>query len=260
MNQEIDLSTLLRLRKVTRAVSEHFRHELNSHLLALQPLFHPVNLLGEHVRNAPKRRGKTADAALSEMRALYERVARRKPFRFDDELRPPLDVFGAAAEINPVTYSYTPKDVTEATPITVTCPLKWVLSYKGLGPGHLRELLGSTSGTARMELQTCLLHNLLMHLLLGQQIGVASILRGLRNTVSTEFVEPLGGLPMCYISAAVGTILPSDETIIESTELTGATVFEEIVDIASVLEIKDPIRETSIELIQGFGDDLLKPQ
>lgn len=256
-NQQMDLSNLLRLRKVTRAVEEHFRSQLNAHLRSLQPLFRPTNILGEYIRNAPKQTVRIADASLKELRSLYVRVGRVKPFRFEDEIRPPIDVFGAAAEIHPVTYSYTPQNAADEAAITVTSPLTWVLSYKDLGPDRLRELLASRSGTARLELQSCLVHYLVLHIILSQEIGVVSILRAMRFTVRMELVEALGGLPVTYISAPVKTLLPSDEVIVQSTELSGSSAFEEIVDIDSVLQMSDPVKDTLTELVGGFGDDLL---
>ena len=257
MNQPLDLSRLLRLRKVTRAVAEHFRSQLDAHLQSLQPLFKPTNVLGEHVRNAPRQTVKIADASLKDLRSLYARIGHAKPFRLEEEIRPPLDLFGAAAEINPVAYDYRPRGAAEAAPIRVTSPLKWVLSYKGLGPDRLQELLTSRSGTARMELQACLLHYLVMHILLSQELGVASILRATRFSVSTEHLEAFGGLPMTYIGAPVQTRLPGDEAIVQSTELSGSSAFEEVIDMGSILTMVDPLREALTALVGGFGEDLL---
>ena len=255
MNQDVDLAKLLRLRKATRAVADYFRGALNDHLRALQPLFSPTLVLGEYIRNTPKQRVRTADAALKELKALYARVGHAKPFRFDDDLRPPLDLFGASAEIAQVTYAYRPAG--DAGSIQVTRPLRWVLTYKGQGPARLVELLTSTSGTARMELQNCLLHCLLMSIIAGQAPGPASILRALRYAVTIEPVERLGGLPVVYITAPVATGLPSDETIMQSTELTGSTVFEEIIDVESILHIEDPIRDAALRLVRECGDELV---
>lgn len=253
----MDLSKLLRLRKVTRAVEEHFRSRLDAHLRSLQPLFKPANVLGEYVRNAPKQTAKVADASFKELRSLYTRIARVKPFRFEDEIRSPIDVFGAAVEINPVTYSYAPQHAENGAPIRVTSPLKWVLSYKGLGPSQLQELLVSRSGTARMELQSCLIHYLVMHIILSQKLGVAAILRAMRFTVSMEPDEALGGLPIAYISAPVKTLLPDDEVITQSTELSGSSAFEEIIDMDSILQMDDPVKDKLVDLLRGFGDDLI---
>jgi hypothetical protein len=257
VNQTMDLSKLLRLRKVTRAVEEHFRSQVDAHLRSLQPLFRPSNVLGEHIRNAPKQTVKIADASLKELRSLYARIGRVQPFRFEDEIKPPIDVFGAAAEITSVTYDYNPGGGGDAPTIRVTSPLKWVLSFKGLGPSRLRELLVSQSGTARMELQTCLLHYLVMHIILSQELGVAPILRALRFTLETDFVEALGGLPITCVSAPVRTMLPEDEAIIQSTELSGASAFEEIIDIDSILRLDDPVKGALVDLVAGFGDDLI---
>jgi hypothetical protein len=253
----MDLSKLLRLRKVTRAVEEHFRNQLDAHLLSLQPLFKPANILGEYVRNAPQQSLKVADASFKELRSLYARIGRVKPFRFEDEIRSPIDVFGNAVEITPVTYEYAPQNAENGPKIKVTSPLKWVLSYKGLGPSQLRALLVSRSGTARVELQSCLVHNLVLHIILSQRPGVVPILRAMRFEVSTRFEEALGGLPIAYVAAPVKTMLPDDEIITQSSELSGSSAFEEIIDIESVLGMADPLQDALIDLVRGFGDELL---
>lgn len=259
MNKPIELTQLLRLRKVTRALEEHFRGQLDAHLQSLQPLFRPANVLGDYVRNAPKQTVKIADASFKELRSLYLRVGRVKPFRFEEDIRPPIDVFGGAAELSPVTYKYEPKAEQGGQAITVTSPLRWVLSYKGMGPHRLRELLTSRTGTARLELQVCLLHFLVLHVILRQEQGVVPILRAMRFDVTTDFVESLGGLPLTYVSAPVRTMLPDEEVMIQSTEVSGSLAFEEIVDMDSVSGLKDPVKDALTGLIRGFGDDMLEP-
>lgn len=259
VNQDLDLPKLLLLRKATRAVAEYFRTALQEHLTAMRPLFDPRRVLGEYIRDAPKRMAPAADASFKELRALYARVARAAPFRFDDDLKAPLDIFGATAELHAVTYAYTPESADGAKPIQVTSPLKWALTYKGLGPSHLDNLLTSQAGTARMELQSCLLHYFLMHLVIAQRPGVGSLLRALRFDVKSEPAERLGGLPIVYISAPVATMLPGDEIILESTELTGATVFEEIIDVDSIVRMRDDTKEESVRLVKEVADALVGP-
>ncbi len=259
MNQQVDIAKLLRLRKVTRAIAEYFRNELNAHLRSLQPLFRPTNVLGEHIRNAPKQTVKIADASLRELRSLYARVGHAKPFRFDDDIDTPIDLFGSAVEITPVTYTYTPQCSDGVRSVTVTSPLSWVLSYKGLGPGRMQELVASQSGSARIELQACLLHYLALHIILSQEFGVSPILRALRFTVTVEHAEALGGLPITHVSAPVRTLLPADEAILQSTELSGAPAFEEIIDLESIIRMNDPLRESLVQLVVGLGEDLLVP-
>lgn len=259
MDQNFDLPNLLRLRKVTRAVTEHLASKLRSYLQSLQPLFKPTTVLGEYIRNSPKQTLKIADASLKELRSMYVRVGHAKPFRFDDKLSPPIDVFGAVPEIHPTEYEYRPQGGEVQSPITIISPMKWVLAYKGLGPRRMEELLVSQSGTARMDLQACLLHYLVMYLIASRETGVNPILHALRYAVSFESDKRFAGLPMVCIAAPIPTMLPPDEAIIQSTELSGASVFEEIVDIEAVSRLSDPVKDELRGLIKGFGDDLLTP-
>ena len=45
-----------------------------------------------------------------------------------------------------------------------------------------------------------------------------------------------------YVSSLVPTVRPPDEVIIESTELSGRDVFEEVVDVGAILAMRDPLK------------------
>ncbi|MGZ8944182.1 MAG: hypothetical protein ACXW1W_02015 [Methylococcaceae bacterium] len=49
----------------------------------------------------------------------------------------------------------------------------------------------------------------------------------------------------------VKTILPPDELIIQSTELSGMSVFEEVIDLDEINQLTDPYKEHLFELVNG---------
>jgi len=61
---------------------------------------------------------------------------------------------------------------------------------------------------------------------------------------SAEF----GNLPLIYISSSVTTTLPSDDLILQSTELSGIPVFEEIINLEDINKITDTFKEKLLEL------------
>ena len=56
---------------------------------------------------------------------------------------------------------------------------------------------------------------------------------------------------MTFISSPLSTELPPDEVIIESTEISGQSVFEEVVDVKALQAVRDPMREKLFELAAG---------
>lgn len=252
-----DISRVLKLRKLTRAMVEHFSNSLKEYLAALAPLFAPRLLLGEYIRSDVKQTVRGAEPVFKELQALYKSVGGLKPYSFQDELKSPLDVFGASVELSASEYVYTAQTGGEQRSVTVTSPFKWVLSYKDLGPKRLRELLVSPSGSARADLQICLLHYLILHLIAARKPGVGTLLDALRFKLASEEHADFGKLPVVVISAPVATILPPDDIIIQSVELSGASAFEEVADLGQIARLSDPVREQLIDLIRKQDESLL---
>ena len=60
-------------------------------------------------------------------------------------------------------------------------------------------------------------------------------------------------MPITYVSAAVNTVRPPDEVIIESTEISGMAVFEEVLNPDDVTALRDPLREKLMDLAKQHG-------
>ena len=45
--------------------------------------------------------------------------------------------------------------------------------------------------------------------------------------------------------------------IIESTEISGTPVFEEVVDLDALANMVDPVKKQLVELVRSHGEDLL---
>ena len=65
------------------------------------------------------------------------------------------------------------------------------------------------------------------------------------NSRCAEF----GDLPLVQITFPIATIRPADDLIIQSTELSGMSAFEEVIDINSLVNLRDPAKERLIELL-----------
>jgi len=137
---QFDISRLLVLRKLTRAVAESLGGELRGHLATLAPLLHPRNVFGEYVRGAAKQTVKGDHEAYEQLRGLYAGLARTAPFNLRSDLEAPVDIASVQPELTPAEYSHEAKGQ-EAKTIRITSPLKWTLSFTGFSPKRLRELL-----------------------------------------------------------------------------------------------------------------------
>lgn len=253
MEHEIDIPRLIVLRKLTTALSDHFERQLSGYLANLASMLNPRAYLGEYIRGE-KQVVKGAELTFQELQKLYQSVAAAAPFRTSTEIKSPIDVFGAMPEISPASYVYKPTGSDKK--ITIRSPLKWVLSYKGQGPRRLRELIVMHAQGGGSELQEALLHGLIMRIITSKQPGIAPILEALRFFITSNTVEEFGRLPLTYISAPLSTIRPPDEIIIQSTEISGANTFDEVVNIDDIVRLSDPIAVQIKTIVQDHAGAL----
>lgn len=250
MDDGFDITQLLKLRKLTRVIADHLTRELRAHLSTLAPLLNPKNVFGEHIRGGPKVAGQTATQAFDDLQSLYQAVHHTKPFNLRSRFDTPLSLLSASPDIQPTTYQYTANDEDSGSTktITITSPLKWTLSFEGFGVSRLSELLSTAGDTVGPKLQECVLHNLLLYVTLEKRSGLRNLLQALRFSVATERLPEFGELPLVMISAPLPTMRPPDRVIIESTEISGTTQFEEVVDSGAIADLEDPIKKKLAEL------------
>jgi hypothetical protein len=247
MSQPKSISQLLTLRKLTRAVADHLSQQLRSHLATLAPLINPRNVFGVHLRSTTKQAIKGENEAFEQLQGLYLPLAGSAPFNLRKDLESPLDITNILPEVVPVDYAYEIQDGGQNKTITITSPLKWVLTFSGSGPKRLRDLLAQQKTIVGSDLQQCVLNYLVMHVTLMNRPGVAKLLEALRFPVTTGKMEEFGDLPVTYIECPVTTLRPTNEVILQSTEISGTPAFEEVVDVPGIADMPDPLREKLLE-------------
>ncbi|MES9831262.1 MAG: hypothetical protein ABW157_13180 [Candidatus Thiodiazotropha sp. LLP2] len=256
MTESFDIPRLIELRKLTRSVSERIETQLNAYLATLAPLFSPQPILGEYIRGVSKSSVKGAEKNFQALKSDYLAIARQKPFSLDTEISSPLDIFAATPALTPVTYPYKAEKEGKSAELTVTSPLKWILSYPEMTPSRIRDLLQGNRNQVRDELSHTLLQCLTLNLVLAKQNGLKGILNDLRFKLETTKMEGLGELPVVIISCPVSTELPADDVIIQNTEISGIPSFEEIINIEDIKDMSDPLRQTMLSITQEVTPDI----
>lgn len=254
MELDFDISRLLALRSLTTPLAELLGQQAREHLRNLAPLLNPRMLLGDLILGE-KGAVKGADLAFQELNTLYQAAARITALNLLPELKPPLGIFGLTPEIFTASYSYTPPGHNK--PITMITPLKWVLIYKDLGPQRLRDLVASQARGDGGELKSCVLHYLVMQVLAKRRPGVAPLLEALRFRLTTGPSEEFGGLPFAYLEAPIPTARPPDLLIVQSTQISGTSTFEEVVDLSGIARLADPLKERILAVVREHGAPLL---
>jgi hypothetical protein len=248
MTDSFEISKLIELRKLTRAVSEQIESQLRTYLSTLAPLFSPHPILGEYIRGVSKSSVRGAEKSFQELKSRFMALTRQKPFLLETEIVPPLDIFSATPALTPVTYAYHAEDGEKSAELTVTSPMKWILSYPNMAPNQIFKLLQGNKNQIRDELAHILLQCLTLNLVLEKKAGLKEILNDLRFKLETTHQEGLGDLPVILISAPVATQLPADDVIIQNTEISGIPSFEEIIRTDDIRNMSDPLREILLDI------------
>lgn len=257
MDGRYDLQRLRSLRKLTRAIAESLRSELKEHLGTVTLLLRPRTILGDFVEGGAKGEVKGSDAAFRDLRSRYEAVAGGRPFGLSKELNAPIEILSSNVELVPLDYPHVAKSGGESKTVTVTQPLKWLLTYSGLAPTRLRELLSVKIPDAG-QVKGVILHALVLDAVLSKQPGLLAVFEALRFPVVTEKLPGLGDLPVTCISSSVTTVRPPDDVLIESTEISGLNAFEEVVNTEDIEGMKDPFREKLLEVIKANAPEVMK--
>ncbi len=89
-----------------------------------------------------------------------------------------------------------------------------------------------------------------------EQPGVLKIFEGLRFRLALEKSAAFSGLPVAILHAPIGTVRPDDDVILDSTELSGMDVFEEIAAVDDIVKIPDALRDQLVDLAKKHGESL----
>jgi hypothetical protein len=257
-DEHYDIQKFLKLRKLTRSIADLLRGQLSDYIATLTPMLRPRGIFGEYLQGGGKESVRGADKAFLQLQRLYTSVVNAKPYNLLTELTAPFQMESASVEIAPLEYSHMVASDGGSKSIAVTSPLKWVVTYSGFSLAKLQELLADRN---RMNEEThrFVLHHTALHVVLNSYPGLPRLMDALRFPVSWQRFPQFGELPIACISSAVSTIRPSDELIIESTEISGRDAFEEVVNLEDLRNLGDPLKSQLLELAKSLGEELAAP-
>jgi len=256
MNGRDNVQSLLVLRKLTRAITDAVRVQMTEYLKTLTPLLRPKAVLGDYVQGGPKEPSRKSDKAFGDLQALYETVATARPYNLARELAPPLSFTSVGLEITPLDYYHVAQAGADTRRIKVRCPLTWVLTYTDFPPTRLQELLDAKARSVE-ELQRFVLNYLVMHLATKSEPGLMQVFEALHFPLTTSKSPQFGELPITRIGIGITTERPSDAVMIESAELTGMDVFEEVVKVEDIAALGDPLKGRLLEIARQQAPELV---
>jgi hypothetical protein len=256
MNGRDGVQSLLVLRKLTRAITDAVRVQMSEYLKVLTPLLRPKAVLGDYVLGGPKEPSRKSDKAFADLQALYEAVATTRPYNLPRELAPPLSFSSSGLEITPLDYAHVAQAGGDTRKIKVRCPLTWVLTYSDFPPTRLQELLDAKARSVE-ELQRFVLNYLVMHVATTSEPGLMQVFKALHFPLTTSKAPQFGELPITRIGIGISTSRPSDAIMIESAELTGMDVFEEVIKVEDLSGLADPLKDRLLQIARQQAPELV---
>lgn len=240
---------LVDLRKKTQTIAQLLHSQVQSHLETLRLLFSPRRVFGRYVGGKEEVAG--ADKALAQLRSAFQTVC-GKPFSLPPELdQDVLSNIDGRLELAPWEYSHEANGPHESRVLTITSPLRWVLTYSS--PSTLPQLRQTLTGQQERRADTVrqfVVNALAMGILFEKFPGIAHVLTDLRYQVGKEKHPSLGELPLVTIRSCLSSFRPADAILLTATDLSGVPAFIELVDLETIPTMKDPLKLRIEELLR----------
>ncbi len=246
--KDLDNQEFLKLRQATETISNVLTKRLKTHLDILKPLFLPRKLLGTYIKSAFRDEVAGSDKSFATLQERYAAIC-EKPFKLPKKLKAPLAPIANQLEVTPYTYPLQVEGA-DSKVIQITSPTKWILSYRSDCPiPRLKAMLSGNEPPQTDDMTRALIDHLVLVIFLEKFPYLKQILEDLRYSINIEELEELGGLQVVVARAPVETFLPSDEFILQITQLSGVPAFQEIVDLEALENMTDPLKDSLLRAV-----------
>ena len=248
----LNLDELLEYREVTERISSFLYKRLKDHLATLAPLLAPGKVLGKHVgsrESAPR-----ADEALAELSQKYQQ-ARGSPFDvkadLDEEI---LTAIAPGIQVYPYEYSHEAAGAKTTKTISMTSPIRWVVTYGSeYSLSQIRNLPLGVGERRPQSVRQFVVNALAFQVVLGRNASASQMLGDLRYEISVAALPGLDKLPMVNISVQLPSFRPPDDLLLTAVRLSGVPSFIELIDTKAVHGMEDPLRRQIERLAEDAG-------
>jgi hypothetical protein len=247
--EALTFEQLAKLREQTEAIAGFLRNRLQGHLETLRPLFAPRRLLGKYVDRKADVPG--SEKAAAQLRERFKEAC-GAPFSLTPELDEDfLGRIDNRPELYPWEYTYEAKGEGEPRALTITSPVRWVLTYgSGYTLSQVRQTVAGKRERRSDDIRQFVVNALVMNLFLAKYPGIAQLLSDLRFQVHVDKCPGLGALPFVTLSACLPSFRPADNLILMATRFSGVSNFVELIDVEAVQTLQDPLKPRIEELLR----------
>jgi hypothetical protein len=254
--ESLDIEQLLRLHTLTKEVARLCQKLLRAYLESMALLFRPRRMLGDAMEGAERESAGGSERTVTELRDLYRKVAPR-PFDLRAELSFPLESVSTQMQLHEWEYLYQTKTERGWRAIKVTSPLTWVLAYSSTySLSMLHQVLTGQEERDSEAVRAFVLRACLMHLHFQKFPALVDLFAGLRYRVEVRRSPETGDLPLVVLSAPLATLRPPDSLVTVASGLAGGASFAEVLDLSTVQDLKDPLRDQIAAIFAKHGQEI----
>ena len=168
----LTIKQLAIFREKTETASKILDSHLKSYLDTIKPLLAPRRVLGRHV--VPREEINISDRMLSQLKQQYGQVVSQPPFglamEFPEQTLAHLDNLPMVYAWE---YRHTAKSATAEKVLTITSPVRWILTYEtGAAPTLVRQMLEGKAERRTETLKQFVVNTLAMGLLIQAYPGI----------------------------------------------------------------------------------------
>jgi hypothetical protein len=250
--EPLTFQALPELRRRTETISKFLQDQLTTHLETLRPILSPERLFGKYVSSAgSKGDAPLWDRMLAQLQLSYKPFSAR-PFDLPSELDQYwLTLVGSHLTLYPWEYSYQAQAGGESKSITMTSPVRWVVSFTSAYTlSHVRQALTGKGERRPEHIRQFVVNALVTQMIIAHTPGLATLFADLRYELQTGSAPELARLPLITITSGLPSFRPTDDLIISATNFSGVPAFIELIDVDALPHLPDPLKVRIEELLR----------
>ena len=236
----LSFETLPQARAKTEAAATFLEQKLQTYVDVLRPLMAPQRALGRFVGG--KDAVGHAERAYKQLCEAFQAGCSSyglSPSPPDEELAN----VDTTTVCYPWEYSHLVKDGQESKSLTLTSPVRWIITYKSSYSLHqFRQAVSGGGERTTRDVRQFVVNALAMVQLLKVFPKLTEVLADLHFRVVYEPLPGLGSLVFATIQACVTSQRPSDELLLMATRFSGVPAFIELIDLGSNHTFDDPLK------------------
>jgi hypothetical protein len=237
------------LRRKTEVISKLLQDQVLTHLETLRPILSPELLFGRHA--GAKGDVAVADRALFQLQQHYKPFSAR-PFDLPSELDQYwLTLVGNRVTLYPWEYTYQAGTDRESKAISMTAPLRWVMSFSSAYTlSQVRQALAGKGERRPEHIRQFVVNALVTQLIITHIPGLVPLFTDLRYQLQTDYAPDLPKLPLTTITSGLPSFRPGDDLILAATNFSGVPAFIELIDVGALPELQDPLKARIEDLLR----------